>query len=207
MLDSQSAHPCVAAPRSVRKDRPVSRPAGELWLGAIKRGLECHYPDVLLAVCEPERTLCATSGQRAATNRVTPRFVLRAEACSQAAPGTGADQYVYLPLFGRASACALPAFCGLLRSAQLAVGRRHLHFRFEQLGCFLTAARVGRCGASDRCGRVRRLALDVRTRRPPPRCAERPHVFRTETHFAAAAQGQQAAGHSRAGAAGARRLT
>jgi hypothetical protein len=110
--------------------------AGELWLGAIKRGLESHYPDALLAVCEPENTLRAISGQRAATNRVTPGFVLHAEACPQAAPGTGADQYVYLTLFGRASAYALPMFYGLLRNAQVGVGRRQLHFRFEQLEYF-----------------------------------------------------------------------
>jgi hypothetical protein len=130
--------PILALRLRVRFERAAPSPdhAGELWFGAIKRGLESHYPDVLLALCEPEKTLHATSGQRAATNRVTPGFVLRAKACPQAAPGTGADQYVYLTLFGRASAYALPVFYGLLRSAQLGVGRRQLHFRFEQLACF-----------------------------------------------------------------------
>lgn len=110
--------------------------AGELWLGAIKGGLQREYPDVLRALCSPEKSAAGGSGQRAATNRVTPGFVLRADACPQAAPGPGSDQHVYLTLFGKASAYALATFYGLLGSAQLGVGRRQLHFRFEQLEYF-----------------------------------------------------------------------
>lgn len=130
--------PLLALRLRVRFERAAPSPdhAGELWLGAIKRGLQCHYPDVLLALCEPEKTRRAAGEQHAATNRITPGFVLRTEACLPAGPAAEAEQYVYLTLFGRASAYALPVFYGLLRSAQLGVGRRHLRFRFERLSHF-----------------------------------------------------------------------